>query len=70
MMNWGRRQRLLAQERKWAATYTPTPPEVRAVDLMPDTYYAVLTRHEPRCWLLVGGKCSCRPRTKFFAEPR
>jgi hypothetical protein len=68
MMNWGRRQRMLALERKWAASYTPTPPEIRAADLVPGTHYAVLMRHTSTCWLRVGWRCTCKPVTRFYAE--
>jgi hypothetical protein len=50
-----------ALERKWAASYTPNPPKIRAADLVPGTHYAVLMRHASTCWLRAGWRCTCKP---------
>jgi hypothetical protein len=67
--SWQRRRMLLAKERHWIESYIPRPPEVRAADLIKGNHYAALTEHGEACRLLAGGMCSCRPHTRFFAEP-
>jgi hypothetical protein len=62
-----RRRMLLARERRWLNHFTPKPSEVRATDLIRGEAYAMLTYHSEACWLLAGGRCSCRPCTKFYA---
>jgi hypothetical protein len=69
-MNWGQRRTVLAKERRWAASYVVGhAPELQAADLIKGGRYAVLTRHSEDCRLLAGGRCSCRPDIRFFAEP-
>jgi hypothetical protein len=67
MNSWQRHKTLLVKERKWANSYTPTPPALQGADLVRGGRYFVLTHHEPKCWLLTGWKCTCKPRTAFFA---
>jgi hypothetical protein len=65
-----RRRALLMKERRWLAHFRPTPPALTGTDLVPGQAYFVLMDHHERCWLRVGGKCCCRPRTRFYvAEP-
>jgi hypothetical protein len=68
MDSWQRRKVLLAKERKWADSYTPTPPALQGRDLKRGGHYFVLMHHDPKCWLLLAGwKCTCRPTTQFYA---
>jgi hypothetical protein len=63
------RRMLFAREQKWIAEYVPTPPQLRAVDLIRGTRYAVVMHHNEGCWIHAGWRCTCRPHTRFFAEP-
>ena len=57
---------MLALERKWANAFDVSHlPSVRAADLIKGCSYVVLTRHN-RCWLPRGGKCSCKPVSRFY----
>jgi hypothetical protein len=64
---WTHRRRLLALERAWASGFDVSHlPAVRAADLVRGCSYVVLTRHSRGCWLPRGGKCSCRPISRFY----
>jgi hypothetical protein len=58
-------------ERRWCKSFDVSNLlELRAADLVKGEAYAVLMQHNEGCWLLAGGRCSCRPRTRFYvAEP-
>jgi hypothetical protein len=51
---------LLAKERRWLDSYMPNPPALQGRDLVRGEAYAVLTYQNEACWLLAGGRCSCR----------
>jgi hypothetical protein len=68
-MNWKQRRAILAREKKWVDDYVSHLPELKPQDLVRGTQYHVVTFHGEGCRLYAGGRCSCRPRTKFYAEP-
>jgi hypothetical protein len=64
-----RRRAKLAREKKWIDSYVHHLPELKANELVRGVAYHAVTYHEEGCWLYRGGRCSCRPHVKFFAEP-
>jgi hypothetical protein len=68
MRNRARWRALLAREKRWAAEFVPTPPALRARDLVPGNSYLAVSHHEPWCMIYAWGKCLCgRPNVKFYA---
>jgi hypothetical protein len=57
----------LVKEQRWQATYTPSPPVLRARDLIQGEAYFAVWRHDPGCMIFAGWRCGCRPDIKFFA---
>jgi hypothetical protein len=66
-MNWGQRKAALAKERKWAQSYASDQPELKVQDLVRGAH--AVFRHAEGCKLLGGGRCSCKPDIRFYAEP-
>jgi hypothetical protein len=60
----------LAKERRWLDTFVPTPPALRARDLIRGEAYFAVWRHRPGCMLFAGWQCRCRPDVKFYAVAR
>jgi hypothetical protein len=68
--SWGQRRALLAKERRWIDEYVPSPPALRARDLVQGHSYFAVWRHRPGCMLFAGWRCGCRPDIRFYcAEP-
>jgi hypothetical protein len=57
----------LAKEQRWIAEYVPTPPALRARDLIRGEAYVAVWRHDPGCMIFAGYRCECKPDIKFFA---
>jgi hypothetical protein len=71
MRNRARWRAALAKEKRWIDEYVPSPPALRARDLIPGEAYFAVWRHRPGCMLFLGWKCLCRrPDIRFYcAEP-
>jgi hypothetical protein len=69
MRNRVRWRAALAREKRWVDSYVHHLPELRAQDLVRGCRYHVVSYHDQKCWLYRGGRCSCRPMVRFFAEP-
>jgi hypothetical protein len=67
MRNRARWRAALAKERRWLDTFVPTPPALRARDLIRGEAYFAVWRHGPGCMLFAGWQCRCKPDIKFFA---
>jgi hypothetical protein len=64
-----RRRAKLAREKAWCENYVHHLPELRPQDLIRGVKYHAVTYHAEECRLYLGGRCSCRPEVKFYAEP-
>jgi hypothetical protein len=67
-MNWGQRRAMLAKERKWVDSLSLSHlQELRAEDLVKGAH--AVFHHNEGCGLYAGGRCTCKPHIRFFAEP-